>query len=200
MTRGGILNSDIIRCACGKESEFSACNRSAMNSTKLATGSEGRCANPCLFGAISGLSLKLPMRGVVMFVCLGLIRWVFCWLGELTWAHSVGLVPGQQGHRFLRPTPSSRSSSRTAPSLQSCLCHFPFLQQAERPQPLPPYSSKQPAWPGKAAKSHVLTGELSSFLFPAGSHFSFPLLLTPRSRLVLKLKRVSKICLCHLLS
>lgn len=124
MTRGGILNSDITRCACGKKSEFSACNRSAMNSTKLAAGSERCCADPCLSGAISGLSLKLPTRGVVMFVCLGLIWWVFCWPGELMWAHSVGLVPGQQGHCFLRPSPSSRSSSRTAPSLQSWLCHF----------------------------------------------------------------------------
>lgn len=48
------------------ESEFSACNSSAMNGTKLAAGTEKVrckcCADPCPSGAIWGLSLKLPTR------------------------------------------------------------------------------------------------------------------------------------------
>lgn len=82
MTRGSILSSDIIRCACGRKSETSVCNSSAMNSTKLVPGTEEaqwKCfADPCLSGTIWDLSLELPTRGGCVCRCLVLIWWVLC--------------------------------------------------------------------------------------------------------------------------
>lgn len=168
MTRGGILSSDITRCACRRKSECSACNSSAINSTKLAAGTEKVrwkcCADPCLSGAIWGLSLKLPTRGGHVCMCLVLIWWVLCWLGDLTWAHRVCIVPCQQGHPFPSPPPSSRS--RIVASLQSWPWCFP----------LPPCSGKLPGWPEKVIKtvSCAASCQLSSLKLAGSLFSSFP--------------------------
>lgn len=84
MTRGGILNPDITQSACGGKSECSACHSPARNRTNCLEGTEtvqgAHCAGPCLPGAKQGLSLKLPARGVCLYLPgAGLLGALLAW-------------------------------------------------------------------------------------------------------------------------
>lgn len=85
-----------------------------------------------------------------VYICLVLIWWMLSRLGNLTWAHSVCIVPCQQGHPFPSLPPSS--GSRIVPSLQTWPWHHP----------LAPRSSKFPGWPERVTKAQMLIGELCS--------------------------------------
>lgn len=154
MTRGGILSSDITRCVWGRKSEFSACNSSAITvqnwlQVRKRFGESGVLIFAYL--ELSGAFLWNCQQGSGhVYIGLVLIWCMLSWLGDLTWAHSVCIVPCQQCHPFPSLPPSSRSG--IVPTLQTWPWHHP----------LAPRSSKFPGWPEKVTKAQMLIGELYS--------------------------------------